>query len=89
MIDGNIFDSSPSTKDCFYLKLHHEYFEKQLRKLPIEKLWEIIDELLLFHPNMPDKTTMNYEQVLELCIILKESDEMFRNLEQIAILRGY
>jgi len=37
---------------------------------------------------MPDKTNMSYEQVLELCIILKESDEMFRDLEQIIILRS-
>lgn len=70
------------------MKPHNEYIEKQLRTLPIEKLWKIIETLLLLHPDMPDKTIMNYEQVLELCIILKEGDEMFRDLEQIAILRS-
>ncbi len=70
------------------MKPHNEYIEEQLRKLPIEKLWEIIEELLLLHHYMPDKTNMSYEQVLELCIILKESDEMFRDLEQIIILRS-
>jgi hypothetical protein len=68
------------------LKSHHEYFEKQLRVLPIEKLWEIIDDLLLLRSGVFDKTAMNYEQVLELCIILKERDEISRNLEQISIL---
>ncbi|MGB9125625.1 MAG: hypothetical protein WA833_08650 [Nitrosotalea sp.] len=67
------------------MKSHHKYFEKQLRGLPIEKLWEIVDELLLPYPSVFDKT-MNYEQVLVLCIILKENDEMSRNLEQITIL---
>ncbi|MHB8602752.1 MAG: hypothetical protein ACYC6W_03495 [Nitrosotalea sp.] len=59
-----------------------------MRKLPIEKLWEIIEELLLLYHDVPDKTSMSYEQVLELCLILKEGDEMFRDLEQIAILRS-
>ena len=70
------------------MKPHNQYIEKQLRTLPVEKLWEIIEVLLLLHPDMPDKTVMNYEQVLELCIILKEGDEMFRDLEQIAILKN-
>lgn len=69
------------------MKSHHQYFEEQLRKLPIEQLWKIIDELLLLH-DMPDKAVMNYAQVLKLCIVLREADEMFRNLEQIAILKS-
>ena len=70
------------------MKPHNEYIENQLRTLPVEKLWKIIETLLLLHPDMPDKTVMNYDQVLELCIILKEGDEMFRDLEQIAILKN-
>ena len=84
----NVSDFSPLAKDCIYLKSHHVYFEKRLRELPIEKLWEIIGELLSSHYDVPDKTEMDYEQVLELCIILKEIDEMFRNFEQIAILKS-
>ena len=56
--------------------------------MSINKLWEIIDELLSHQHDVPDKTKMNYEQVLELCIILKEIDEMFRNLEQITVLKS-
>ncbi|MGI0087303.1 MAG: hypothetical protein ACREBI_05025 [Nitrosotalea sp.] len=67
---------------------HHKYFEKELRKLPTAELWQIIEELLSSRYKMPDKSMMNYEQVLELCIILKETDEMVRNLEQIAILKN-
>ncbi|MDE1813303.1 MAG: hypothetical protein KGI05_01435 [Thaumarchaeota archaeon] len=86
-VNYNVVDFLPSTKDCVYLRSHHKYFEKELRKLPIEKLWEIVEELLSFH-HVPDKIGMDYEQVLELCVILKEIDEMFRNLEQVAILKS-
>ena len=84
----NDFDFFPNAKDFIYLTSHHEYFEKKLRVLPIEKLWEIIEELLSFPHDVPDKTEMDYEQVLELCIILKETDEIFRNLQQVAILKS-
>lgn len=67
---------------------HRKYFEKELRKLPVEKLWEIIDELLSTSYEIPDMTKMDYEQILELCVILKETDELIRNLEQIAILKN-
>lgn len=70
------------------MKSHHKYFEKKLRELPIEKLWETIEELLSSHHDVPDKADMDYEQVLELCVILKEIDETFRNLEQVAILKS-
>ena len=62
------------------------YFRDELKKLSIQDLWKIIEELLHDH-DIPDKTKMNYEQVLELCIILKETDKRFRELTQIAILQ--
>lgn len=79
---------SPNVQGCSRLRSHHKYFEKELRTLPIEKLWEIMDELLSSHHDVPDKKKMNYEQVLELCVVLKEIDEMFRNLNQISILKN-
>ncbi|MDE1770557.1 MAG: hypothetical protein KGI28_08415 [Thaumarchaeota archaeon] len=65
---------------------HYKYFKKELGKLPIEELWKIIEKLSIGH-KIPDKTMIDYEQVLELCVILKVADEKFRNLEQIAILK--
>lgn len=47
-----------------------------------------MDELLSDHHDVPDKTKMSHEQVLELCVVLKEIDEMFRNLKQISILKS-
>jgi len=51
-----------------------------------DELWKIIEELLP-KEEIPDKTSMNRQQVLELCVMLKETDEMFRMLGQIAIMR--
>ncbi len=85
----DVLDLPSNLQDWADLRSHHEYFEKELGKLSIEKLWEIIDELLLLSSHdVPNKTKMNYEQVLGLCVVLKETDEMFRNLEQIAILQN-
>ncbi len=36
---------------------------------------------------MPDRNTLNREQAIDLCAMLEEVDELFRNLEQIAILK--
>ncbi|HJW19274.1 MAG TPA: hypothetical protein VJ571_01795 [Candidatus Nitrosotalea sp.] len=87
-VDHNVLELV-STQDDVLLKSHHGYFEKELKKLPAEKLWEIIVELLLpYNHDVPDQTKMSYEQILELGVFLKETDEMFRNLEQIAILQS-
>ncbi len=69
------------------LKLHVKYFEEKLGKLPVEDLWVIIEELLLPHPNVFDKKSMVYSEVLELAVVLKSADEIFKNLEQIALMK--
>ena len=69
------------------MKVNIQYFEKELRKLPLEILWKIIDELLLPYPNAFDKDTMSYDNVIELCVVLKVSDEIFRELKQIDVLK--
>jgi hypothetical protein len=69
------------------LKLHVKYFEEKLGKLPVEDLWVIIEELLLPHPNAFDKKSMTFAEVLELAVVLKSSDELFKNLEQIDVLK--
>ncbi|HEX5457996.1 MAG TPA: hypothetical protein VFX64_06380 [Candidatus Nitrosotalea sp.] len=70
------------------MKLHVKYFEKKLGVLPVEELWKIIEELILPHPNAFDKKSMSYSEVLELAVVLKSSDEIFKNLEQIAMMKG-
>jgi hypothetical protein len=69
------------------LKLHVKYFEKKLGELPDEKLWEIIEESLLPYPNEFNKRSMSRDEVLELAVMLKASNELFRNLEQVALLK--
>ena len=69
------------------MNLHVEYFKKKLGELPTEKLWEIIEELLLPYSNEFNKKLMSRDEVLELAVILKASNELFRNLEQIALMK--
>ncbi len=70
------------------MKLHTKYFQEKLGKLPAEQLWVIIEELIEPHPNSFDKKSMKYDEVLELAVVLKSSDEIFKNLEQIAIMKN-
>lgn len=69
------------------MKIHIKYFEKKLGVLPVEDLWVIIEELLLSHDNVFDKKSMSYAEVLELAVVLKSADEIFKNLEQIAMMK--
>ena len=69
------------------MRLHVKYFEERLGQLPVADLWVIIEKLLLPHPNLFDKKSMNYVEVLELAVVLKSTDEIFQNLEQIAIMK--
>ena len=69
------------------MKLHVRYFEEKLGALSVEDLWHIIEELILPHPSAFDKKSMSYGEVLELAVVLKSADEIFKNLEQIAIMK--
>lgn len=69
------------------MKLHVKYFQEKLGALPVEDLWVIIEKLLLPHPNAFDKKSMSYAEVLELAVVLKSADEIFQNLEQIAVMK--
>ena len=50
-------------------------------------MWSLIEEVLASCDSMPDKTKMSEEQILELYDIIKEANEMFRMLAQIAKLK--
>lgn len=50
-------------------------------------MWSLIEEVLTPWNSVPDKTKMSDEQVLKLYYIIKEADEMFRMLAQIAKLK--
>lgn len=69
------------------MKLHVKYFERKLGELPVENLWVIIEELLLPHDNAFDKKSMSYAEVLDLAVVLKSANEIFKNLEQIAMIK--
>lgn len=69
------------------MRSHRKYFEERLRDIPVEKLWKIAEVLLMPYHVVPDKT-LDYEHLLELCILLKEADELFGNLAQVALLKN-
>jgi hypothetical protein len=56
-------------------------------KPSIDEMWNFIEKILLPYDDMPDKTKMRDDQVFELYSMIKEADEMFRMLVQIAILK--
>ncbi|HEV2192388.1 MAG TPA: hypothetical protein VGR54_02080 [Nitrosopumilaceae archaeon] len=65
---------------------HTNKFQKN-KKISVGQMWSVIEEVLTPWDSVPDKTKMNDEQVLKLYYIIKEADEMFRMLAQIAELR--
>jgi hypothetical protein len=56
-------------------------------KPSIDEMWHLIEKILLPYDDMPDKTKMSDDQVFELYSIIKDADEMFRMLAQIALLK--
>jgi len=68
------------------LILNTKYFEKEFRKVPVENLWKLIEELLFPHSNVFDKNTMSYEEVFELCVVLRHLMK-YSELIQIDILK--
>jgi len=50
-------------------------------------MWSLIEEVLAPWDSVPDKTKMSEEQVLKLYHIIKEANDMFRMLTQIAVLK--
>jgi len=53
----------------------------------IDEMWNFIEKILLPYDDMPDKTKMNYDQVFKLYSMIKEADEVFHMLAQIAKLK--
>jgi len=52
-----------------------------------EEMWKFIGEILLPLGKLPDKASMDYNQVREMYSSLITADMMFRELVQIAILK--
>lgn len=52
-----------------------------------EEMWRFIGEILLPLGKLPDKASMDYNQVREMYSSLITADMMFRELVQIAILK--
>jgi len=61
--------------------------QKMAKKPSTEEMWVLIEKILLQYDDMPDKTKMSDDQVFELYSMVKEAGEMFRMLNQIAILK--
>jgi len=57
------------------------------KKISIDQMWSLIEEVLTPLDSVPDKTKMSEEQVLKLYHIIKEANEMFRMLAQIIELK--
>ena len=50
-------------------------------------MWLVIEEMLSPCDSVPDKAKMSEEQIVKLYSIVKEADELFRMLQQIAELK--
>jgi len=57
------------------------------KKISIDQMWSLIEEVLTPLDSVPDKTKMSEDQVLKLYHIIKEANEMFRMLAQIIELK--
>lgn len=56
-------------------------------KSTLEEMWKFIEDILVPLGKMPDKASMDNNQVLELYSSLVTADMMFREFVQIAILK--
>jgi len=56
-------------------------------KPSMDEMWALVEKILGPYNDIPDKTKMNDDQIFELYSMIKEADEMFRMLAQIAILK--
>ena len=56
-------------------------------KPSLEKMWKIIDEIMRPNELVPDRSVLRYEQVFSIYSKLCEIDMMFREIEQINILK--
>ena len=61
-------------------------FQKN-KKISVDQMWLLIEEVLTPFDSVPDKTKMSDDQVLKLYHIINEANEMFRMLAQIAELK--
>ena len=66
---------------------HTNKFQKD-NKISVDQMWSLIEEILAPWDIVPDKTNMTEEQVSELYHTIKEANEMFRMLAQIAKLKN-
>lgn len=53
----------------------------------LEDMWKFIESVLVPYGLMPEKTNMSDEQVMELYVQLLTADMLFRELEQVALLK--
>lgn len=57
------------------------------KKTSIDQMWNFIEEFFAPCDSVPDKKSMNDQQILKLYAIIIEADEMFKMFEQIAELK--
>ena len=56
-------------------------------KPSLEKMWKFIDEMMRPNELVPDRSVLSYEQVFSIYSKLYEIDIIFREIEQINIIR--
>lgn len=61
----------------------------QIETRTLEEMWEFIDSLIKPYPLVLDRSVLTHEQVLKIYLRLCEIDEMFREFEQIQILKEF
>ncbi|HZS73385.1 MAG TPA: hypothetical protein VFA69_02670 [Candidatus Nitrosotalea sp.] len=56
-------------------------------KPSLDKMWKFIDEIMRPNELVPDRSVLRYEQVFSIYSKLYEIDMIFREIEQINVLK--
>ena len=64
-----------------------QYLRLQTGNITLDEMWQFIDSVIKPHPLVLDRSTLTRDQVVKIYSRLSEIDEMFREFEQIQILK--
>ncbi len=68
---------------------YHSRYDKRMKKdvRTLDEMWRFIENILVPYGLMPKKTSLTDEQVAKLCSELVSTDLIFKELEQVLVLK--
>lgn len=64
-----------------------QVFRLRTGNIPLDEMWQFIDSVIKPYPLVLDRSALTREQVVKIYSRLSEIDEMFREFEQIQMLK--